>query len=96
MNSNAITINMIGEMDVNRLPEFEEEAKKVLQKPEISQVILNMERMSFMDSKTIGYIAYLYTTLKRTNRKLIISKPNENIIDILTLVGLNQIIPISS
>ena len=56
-------------------------------------LILNLKGLEFASSKVIGYFASIYTTLNRTQRKIVFTDSNQTIKDILALVGLDQIIP---
>ena len=55
-------------------------------------LIFNLKGLEFISSKAIGYIASIHTTLNRNQRKMVLTDFNQTIKDILTLVGLDQII----
>ncbi|MBU0578346.1 anti-sigma factor antagonist [Patescibacteria group bacterium] len=85
-------IHMTGEIDVNQLPVLESITKPLLEENNVKGFVINCSELTFIDSKIVGYIAYLYTTLTHSNKKLLIAGANDTINDILTLVGLNAII----
>lgn len=90
---NICIVHLKGEIDVSYLPDFENVVKPLLDNAYYQAFILDCENLLFIDSKIVGYIAYLYTTLSKTSRKLFIADTNETINDILTLVGLKSVIP---
>ena len=87
-------IHMIGEIDVSNLPELEGTVNPLASDTSANSFILDCNGLEFIDSKVVGYMAYLYSTLSRSQKKLMIVGANSTISDILTLVGLNSIIPI--
>lgn len=86
-------IHLAGEVDVNRLSELEKAVTPLLNQATVKILILDCDGLEFIDSKVVGYIAYLHTTLSKSQRQLAVAHVNETINDILTLVGLNAIIP---
>lgn len=90
---NAYVVHISGEIDVSNLPELEGVVNPLLQKDATNVYILDCSGLEFMDSKVVGYIAYLYTTLKKSQKNIFIIGANDTINDILTLVGLTSIIP---
>ena len=90
---NAYIIHMAGEIDISNLPDLEGAMKPLLDNKDIKAFILDCSELMFIDSKVVGYFAYLHTTLSHSERKLMIAAPNETVKDILTLVGLHTIVP---
>jgi len=91
--NNLYVIHLSGEVDINYFSDLENTAKPILEKENIQGIILDCKELTFIDSKIVGFIAYLYTNLSKTGRKLVITGANETINDILTLVGLTAIVP---
>jgi len=92
-NNDAIrVVHITGELDESNLPEFERTVGPVALDPKTQILIFNFMGLKFMNSKVIGYFAYLYTTLSRTQRKIIFACYNQNIRDIITLVGLDKVV----
>ena len=85
-------IHLIGEIDVNYLPQLENTIKPITEMTQLKGIILDCKKLVFIDSKIVGFIVYLYTKLSQSDRKLIIAETNETINDIMTLVGLSTII----
>ena len=87
------SIHMSGEVDINNLDELEKAVAPMIEKKSIKAFVIDCSNLEFIDSKIVGYIAYLHTTLNHSGRTLTIANTNETINDILTLVGLTTIIP---
>jgi len=90
---NTYIIHLEGEIDVAALPQLESAMKPLVENVSINVFVLDCANLMFIDSKVVGYMAYLYTTLSHAQRKLMFAATNETINDILTLVGLTSIIP---
>ena len=86
-------IHAMGEIDQSNLPDLESAVKLILETPTLKAVVINCTDIAFINSKVVGYIAYLHTTLVKSGRKLVLAAMNETLSDILALVGLTSIIP---
>lgn len=89
---NTYIIHLTGEIDVTILPQLEAAIKPLLADTNIQAFILDCANLMFIDSKVVGYMAYLYTTLTHSQRKFMFAAQNETVNDILTLVGLTSIV----
>lgn len=85
-------IHVSGELDETNLPQFEETINTLVLDPEIKVFIFNFMELKFINSKVIGYFAYLYTTLSKDKRRIIFASYNQTIKDILGLVGLDKLV----
>jgi len=95
LENNLYAVHLSGEIDVNYLPQLENVVKPITDIPQLNGIVLDCKNLLFIDSKIVGFIAYLYTKLSRAKQKLIIAETNETVNDILILVGLTTIIPFS-
>lgn len=57
------------------------------------KVILNLSGLKYLNSKSIGYIADVFSNLEDHNSKMYISNCQEGVKDVLELVGITTIIP---
>ena len=89
---NAYVIHMSGEIDVSNLPELEGVVNPLVQDTSVTSFVLDAGGLDFIDSKVVGYMAYLYSTLSKSGRKIVFAQTNSTINDILTLVGLTNIV----
>lgn len=57
-------------------------------------LLIDLEKVDYLNSKTIGYLTDWYGKVTQGGGKLVIAKPGENIMNILDSVGLAELIPI--
>ncbi len=82
-----------GQLDESNVDEKIQELYKVVEKnPQNLNLILDLENLSYMNSKSIGYLTDLYGKITEAKGHLAIAKAKPNIIDILQVVGLTQLI----
>lgn len=86
-------IKIAGQLDESNV---DEEAKKVYEliekNPSKLNLILDLEELEYMNSKSIGYLTDWYGKVYENGGKVIIAKAKPNILDILEVVGLTQLI----
>ncbi len=91
--NNAIkVIHVAGELDESNLPQFESAITPIMEDKSVKVLIFNFMELKFMNSKVIGFFAYLYTTLSKDKRRIIFASYNQTIHDILALVGLDKLV----
>ena len=59
---------------------------------EASFIIFDFQGLTYMNSKSIGYLTDWHLKVKEKNGEIILARARENILDILNVVGLTQII----
>ena len=89
---NICVVHITGEVDSDNLSELEGILKPIIEDLKIKKIIFDCVDLEFIDSKVIGYVAYLHTTLSHNDRHIAFAGANETINDILMLVGLTSII----
>lgn len=86
-------IKIAGQLDESNV---DEEAKKIYdlieQNPKNLNLILDLEELEYMNSKSIGYLTDWYGKVFENGGKVMIAKAKPNILDILEVVGLTQLI----
>lgn len=55
-------------------------------------LIFDLEKLEYMNSKSIGYLTDWYTKLNEKKGGIVIANARPNILDILQVVGLSQLI----
>jgi stage II sporulation protein AA (anti-sigma F factor antagonist) len=82
-----------GQLDETNI---EEQAKKIYQimEGDVKNLVFDFSELTYLNSKSIGYIADWQQKVSQKNGKLIIVGAKENIFDILDVVGLTNIITI--
>ncbi len=86
-------VHIMGEVDDSNLNQLELVVNPLVKEQAVPNVILNFEGLEFINSKVIGYLASIFTSLKHQNRQLIFACANDAVNDILSLVGLDTIVP---
>ena len=56
-------------------------------------IIFNLTGLKYLNSKSIGYIADVFSNLEENDGKMYISNCDEGVKDVLELVGITTIIP---
>ena len=93
VHTSYLFLHLSGEVDVDYLPTLEKQMEAPLKKV-FQLLIIDCQNLEFIDSKIVGYMAYLYTTLAKSKKNIVFLNVNETVNDILTLVGLTSIIPL--
>ncbi|HEC20926.1 MAG TPA: STAS domain-containing protein [Candidatus Peregrinibacteria bacterium] len=89
---NAKLIKFVGQLDETNV---DEEAKKIYQLLEEEKdlsLVIDLTGLTYMNSKSIGYLTDWYTKINETGGKMVITGAQENILDVLSVVGLTNII----
>jgi anti-anti-sigma factor len=92
-NTNVKVVEIVGELDESNLSELESVVNPLIQDQNNRFLILKMNGLNFMSSKIIGFLASAYNKLNSDDRQIIFAGCNKTIDDILSIVGLNQMIP---
>ncbi len=82
-----------GQVDESNLDYMKSIIDPLVADEAVRYVILDFAKLSFINSKVIGYLASLYSRLAEKGKKLVFAQAPEAITDIITLVGLTKIIP---
>lgn len=59
----------------------------------VKKVILNLKWLKYLNSKSIWYIADIFSNIEDNEGQMYISNPDEGVKDVLELVGITTIIP---
>lgn len=91
VNGNTLTFHLIGELDEHAAEYARRTMDRLLENGHYDGVVLDMSRLSFMDSTGIGVIIGRYKILKRYNCPLYVANPTVTVNKLLTLSGLYEI-----
>ncbi len=94
LNKNNLYIYLDGELDQSIAGALRAQLDKYLEDVNAKNVILNLKKLSFMDSTGIGLILGRYKKLKSKNIPLFINEPSQQIDKVLKVSGLYTIIPL--
>ncbi|MGE3278269.1 MAG: STAS domain-containing protein [Candidatus Altimarinota bacterium] len=86
-------VKFVGQLDETNI---EDQAQKIYQimEGDVKNLVFDFSELSYLNSKSIGYIADWQQKISQKGGKLVIVGAKENIFDILDVVGLANIIPI--
>ena len=87
-------VNFQGELDETNVDHEAKKLYQVIDEMEVPNLILNFSGLNYMNSKSIGYVTDWYGKITGKGGKMVICNPKPNILDILTVVGLANIMPI--
>jgi anti-anti-sigma factor len=85
-------MNIVGELDESNLHEFEAALNPVVEDMTNKLIVLKLDELQFLSSKIIGYLASVYNKLSADGRRIVLAGCNKTIDDILSIVGMNQMI----
>lgn len=95
-NSTIKVITLAGQLDESNVDDFAPNVYNLIaQNPEGTNYVIDLEKLTYMNSKSIGYISDWYSKISTKSGKLVIAKPMSNIKDILNVVGLDKVIPLT-
>lgn len=89
---NVKLISLTGEIDETNLGELKEIVDPLLVSNDCQVLLVNLKDLNFINSMVISYFTNIYTKLTELNKKIIFVEANNQILDILDLVGLTTII----
>ncbi len=92
-NPSAKIVALKGELDEAVLDDFKTKLDPVSNDTKIQTIIFNLHDLEFINSKGIGFLVSIHTHLAKDKRHLVIVDAQEAVMDVITLVGLNSIIP---
>lgn len=90
----AKVISFNGELDETNIDHEAVKIYQVIDEMAVPNLMLDFSNLDYMNSKSIGYVTDWFSKAKAKNGKMVICNPKPNILDILTVVGLANIMPI--
>ncbi len=88
---NILTLRLDGDLDQSCIGKLKEKVANVMEKYQIRYLILNFDKLSFMDSTGIGFIIGRYAEVKKKNGMVFICSMNRMVERIFNLSGLSKI-----
>lgn len=93
---NTLIIRLQGEFDLVNAENIRSLIDEKLQEKQINNLILNLNKVSFVDSSGLGVILGRYKKVKANNGQMYIVGAQPVVKKILTLSGINKLIPLFS
>ena len=93
LNGTTLHVGLIGELDESHAAFVREHSDERFEKCKISEAIIDMSELSFMDSTGIGVLIGRYKALKNKGVRLFVERPARAVDKVLSLTGIYKIIP---
>ena len=91
--SGTLQIGLFGELDESHAEYVRDSLDAMFRDRSISEVIIDLSGLSFMDSTGIGVLIGRYKTLKSRGIALKLSRPSRPVDKVLALTGIYNIMP---
>ena len=91
--ANIKVVHLTGELDEVTVEEVRKYVDPLLADTNVHQLIFDFTNLKFINSKGIGYLVSVHTHLTKNGRSLIMAAAAESVMDVISLVGLTNIIP---
>lgn len=88
---NVLYVRLDGELDQHTVENLRLRIVELIDKYQIKFLVLNFNKLEFMDSSGVGFIIGRYNRLKRSSGSVILCSLNEHIRRLVMLSGLNKI-----
>lgn len=90
-NIDSWVVNISGELDVSCAENLKRELNEKIDE-KISDVVLDMSDLQYIDSTGVGIIVGIMKRLKAEDKKISIKNPKSNVKKIFSITGLDQLI----
>jgi stage II sporulation protein AA (anti-sigma F factor antagonist) len=88
---NVLYARLDGELDQHTVEDLRVRISELIEKYQIRYLVLNFNKLQFMDSSGVGFIIGRYNRLKRIAGGVVLCSMNEHIRKLVLLSGLNKI-----
>jgi stage II sporulation protein AA (anti-sigma F factor antagonist) len=88
----VLCIRLSGELDHHTADELREKATALIEENEIRHIVLNLERLSFMDSSGLGVILGRYKQIKQVHGEMVVCAISPAVQRLFDMSGLFKII----
>jgi stage II sporulation protein AA (anti-sigma F factor antagonist) len=85
-----------GDLDLHTVKRIREQVDSELEKTGVGTLLLDLSRVSFMDSSGLGFILGRYRCLREKGGKVILVAPRAQVRRVLELSGVGRIMKISA
>ena len=92
----TLTVVLYGEIDHHNALKFRTSIDNIIMKKKPLKLILDLSNIEFMDSSGLGFIMGRYNKIQDLGGELLIQNPNEAVLKICRLAGLNRLINIET
>lgn len=89
-----LEILLLGEIDHHNAVNLRQEADELIKKHRPQTVVLNLEKIDFMDSSGLGFIMGRMSLAQKSGGELVIKSPSRSVQKICRLAGLERLVKI--
>ncbi|AST92321.1 MULTISPECIES: anti-sigma F factor antagonist [Sutcliffiella] len=89
---NVLCIRLAGELDHHTAEELRERATEVIENHSITDIVLNLEQLAFMDSSGLGVILGRYKQIKSIGGEMVVCSISPAVKRLFEMSGLFKII----
>ncbi|MFW6264665.1 MAG: anti-sigma F factor antagonist [Bacillota bacterium] len=91
LNGNVLIAKLSGELDISTVPVFREKIVQVLEEKKLTYLILNLAKVTFIDSSGLGVILGRYRYLEKIGGKVLLVDIKPQVKRIFTMAGMLKI-----
>lgn len=88
----VLCVRLTGELDHHTSENLREKVSSIIEKEKIRHLVLNLEKLTFMDSSGLGVILGRYKEIKQKNGEMIVCAISPTIERLMEMSGLFKII----
>ncbi|RPF55714.1 anti-sigma F factor antagonist [Aquisalibacillus elongatus] len=88
----VLLVRLVGELDHHEAERLKDEWKGQLNDSNIKHVVVNLEKLSFMDSSGLGVFLGRYKEVKQQNGEMVVCSYNQAIKRLFELSGLFKLV----
>ena len=94
LDGDRLEITPTGEIDHHSAVKLRGETDELINKETPKVIVLNLEKINFMDSSGLGFIMGRYALMQKKGGRLVVKKPSRSVLKICTLAGLERMVKI--
>lgn len=89
-----VILRLAGELDLQAADGFRQRAEAAMERHDCNRLIVNMKKVSFIDSSGLGAILGRYRRIALRQGRMIIVGPPSHVRAVLEVSGVTRIIPV--
>lgn len=87
-------LRFVGSLDATNLDRADAAVDELLVTGSVRKIVLDLSDLEYLNSKAVGFLVGVSQKVAQANATLVLAALRSNVEDIITVVGLNQIIPV--
>lgn len=95
VSSSVATIDIVGRFDFSAHRGFKESYDPLISNGEIATIDINLSGVDYMDSSALGMLLMLRDRAQAASKKVVLSKPNHTVSQILDIANFSKLFQIN-